>query len=162
MSEPVSLRERMGLPSSARILMAAGDYAPGDGMRMAVWAFDVLKYAAPDLHLVLVGDGPGRERVLLFARALGPDDCRVHFLTGDNSVSVVADADIVWGTHPQGGVTFLKAALALGKPVVALRTPDTDGLPGAILVATGDPVALATATRKALAELAPHARGGVG
>jgi len=130
--------------------MAAGDYAAHDGMRMAVWAFDVLKYAAPDLHLVLVGDGPGRERVERFARSLGPDDYRVHFLTDDSPASVVQEADVIWGTHPSGGMNFLRAALAVGKPAIAMRTPDTEGLAGALLTPAGDPVALATATRKSL------------
>ncbi len=157
-----NLRERLGLPATARILMAAGDYAPGDGMRMAVWAFDVLKYVAPDLHLVLVGDGPGRRRVGCFARGLGPDDDRVHFLDDDNPASLVPEADLAWGTHPHGGADFLRAALAVGIPVIALRTTDTEGLPHAILAPTGDPVGLATATRKALAELAPRRLSGVG
>ena len=154
MSEAIGLRERLGFPATARILMAAGDYTPGDGMRMAVWAFDVLKYAAPDLHLVLVGDGPGRERVLSFARALGSDDYRVHFLTDDSPASVVSEVDIVWGTHPRGGAAFLKAALAVGKPAIAMRTPDTERLTGALLTPAGDPVALATATRMSLDVLA--------
>jgi glycosyltransferase involved in cell wall biosynthesis len=156
MTKTAGLRSRLNSPPASRILMAAGDYVIGDGMRMAVWAFDVLKYVAPDLHLVLVGDGPGLDRVLRFARSLGRDDYRVHFLTDDNPLSVVPEADIAWGTHPLGGAVFLRAAMACGIPVVAVRTPDTEDLPGAILSPPGDPVALATATRKVLDQLAPH------
>jgi glycosyltransferase involved in cell wall biosynthesis len=162
MIESASIRPRLGLPSGTPLLMAAGDYAPGDGMSMAVWAYDILKYVAPELHLVLVGAGPGREAVVRFARTLNPDEHRVHFLTDDRPASVIIEADVVWGTHPSGGVPFLKAALVLGKPAVALRTRDTEGLEAAILTRPGDPVALATATRKVLAKLAPHSRPGVG
>ena len=147
---------RLGLPGDALILLAAGDFTPGDGLRMAVWAFDVLKYAAPKLHLVLVGDGPERDRVLRFAWSLGADDLRVHSLLSDNPLAAVGDADIVWGTHPVGGLPFLRAALSHGKPTLALRTPDTESVAGLILTPCGDAVALATATRKALAELAPR------
>ncbi len=160
MTDP-DIRERLGLSAESRILMAAGDYTPGDGMRMAVWAFDVLKYVAPELHFVLVGAGAGLDAVVRFARSLNPDEPRVHFLLEDRPAAAVIEADVAWGTHPSGGVPFLKAALALGKPVLALRTPDTAGLEGAILTPPGDPVALAAATRKVLAELAPRTRGRV-
>jgi hypothetical protein len=133
MTRTDDLRTRLNLPPDSCILMAAGDYALADGMRLAVWAFDVLKYVAPDLHLVLVGDGPSRERVLRFARSLGRDEHRVHFFTEDNPLSAVQEANVVWGTHPHGGTVFLRAALANGIPVVAVRTPETEDLPGAIL-----------------------------
>ncbi len=144
---------RLGLPPEAQILMVAGDFTPGDGMRMAVWAFDVLKYVVPQLHLVLVGDGPERERVLRFAWSLGADDLRVHSLIGDNPLSVIESADVIWGTHPKGGGGFLRASALCGKPALALRTADTDGIAGVILTPFGDAVALATATRKILGEL---------
>jgi glycosyltransferase involved in cell wall biosynthesis len=144
---------RFGLPADAQIVMAAGDYLPGDGLRLSVWAFDVLKYLAPKLHLVLVGDGPERERNFRMVWAVGFDDLRVHALLDVSPLSAVADADLVWGTHPAGGIPFLQAALDHGKPVLAMRTPETESLPGLILTPLGDPVALATATRKILSEL---------
>ena len=158
----LNIRVRLGLTAESLILMAAGDYTPGDGMRTAVWAFDVLKYVAPGLHLVLVGAGPGLEAVVRFARSLNPEEQRVHFLLEDRPASAAIEADVAWGTHPRGGVPFLIAALALGKPVLALRTRDTDGLAGAILTPPADPVALAAATRKVLAEFAVHSRPSVG
>lgn len=147
---------RLGLPADAQILMAAGEYLPGDGSRQAVWAFHVLKYVAPKLHLVLVGDGPQRDRIFRMVWAVGFDDLRVHALLDVHPLSAVADADLVWGTHPVGGIPFLRAALGHGKPVLAMRTAGTETLPGLILTPFGDPVALATATRKILGELVPR------
>ncbi len=144
---------RLGLPPDAQILMAAGDFTPGDGMRMAVWAFAVLKYVAPQLHLVLVGDGPDRHRVMQLAWAVIFDDMRAHCLTDANPLSLVGEADIVWGTHPRGEVGFLRAAVTLGKPSFAFQTPETERLEGLILTPLGDPVALATATRKVFGNL---------
>ncbi len=144
---------RLGLPADAQIVMVAGDYLPGDGMRLAVWAFHVLKYVAPKLHLVLVGDGPERERIFRMVWAVGFDDLRVHALLDVHPLSVIADADLVWGTHPFGGIPFLQAALDHGKPVLAMRTPETETVPGLILTPFGDPVALAKVTRKILSEL---------
>ena len=144
---------RLGLPADAQIVMAAGDYLPGDGMRLAVWAFHVLKYVAPKLHLVLVGDGPERERIFRMVWAVGYDDLRVHALLDVQPLSVVANADLVWGTHPTNGVPFLQAALNHGKPALAMQTLETETLAGLILTPFGDPVALAKATRKILGEL---------
>ena len=144
---------RFGLPPEAQILMAAGDFIPGDGMRMAVWAFAVLKYVAPNTHLVLVGDGPERHRVKRLAWAVIFDDMRAHSIIDAHPLSLVGEADIVWGTHTRGGVEFLKAAASLGKPSLAFRTPETERLQGLILTPPGDPVALATATRKVLGSL---------
>ena len=141
---------RLGLPVESQILMCAGEFIPGDGMKLAIWAFDILKYVAPKLHLVLVGDGPERERMMRFARSLGSDDWRVHFLIDDHPLSAVEQADVVWGTHPRGGVAFLNAALNLGTPALAFRTPDTESASGLTLTPFGDPVALATTTRKIL------------
>ncbi len=145
---------RLGLPGDAQIVMATGDYLPGDGIRLAVWAFDVLKYVAPKLHLVLVGDGPERDRIFRMVWAIGFDDLRVHALPDVHPLSAVADADLVWGTQPVGGIPFLQAALNHGKPVLAMRTSETETLPGLFLTPFGDPVALATATRKILSQLA--------
>jgi len=141
---------RLGLPADSQILMCAGEFTPGDGMKLAIWAFDILKYVSPKLHLVLVGDGPERERMVRFARSLGTDDWRVYFLVDDHPLSAVEQADVVWGIHPRGGLAFLNVALNLGKPALAFRTPDTESISGLILTPIGDPVALATATRKIL------------
>ena len=37
----------------------------------ALWAFDILHYLAHDLHLVFVGTGPEKARLLCLARGLG-------------------------------------------------------------------------------------------
>ena len=141
---------RLGLPADSQILMCAGEFVPGDGMKLAIWAFDILKYVAPKLRLVLVGDGPERERMMRFAQSLGSDDWRVHFLIDVHPLFAVEQADVVWGTHPRGGVAFLNAALNLGIPTLAFRTPDTESIPGLVLAPPADPVALATLTRKLL------------
>ena len=141
---------RLGLPADSQILMCAGEFVPGDGMKLAVWAFAVLKYVAPKLRLVLVGDGPDRPRVLDLAWAVIADDMRAHCLPYAHPMEHVGEADLVWGTHPRGGSAFLRAALDYGKPTLAFRTPDTERIDGLILTPFGDPVALATGTRKLL------------
>ena len=68
------------IPSNARLIVCVGALTPAHGFRDAVWGFDVLRYAYPDLHLVIVGDGPERANLERFGRAIGGDDWRIHFL----------------------------------------------------------------------------------
>lgn len=143
-------------------LVCVGEFAPNDGMKLAVWAFTILKYVAPQLQLVLVGDGPQRKRIENFARAVGAEDIRVQFWTDRSPDEGLEQADIVWGIRPCGGTAILKAALDRGTPTLAVITADTVRVPGLILVPPNDPVALAIATRKVLAELAPRPSAGVG
>ncbi len=153
--EPTAFRRSLDIPEAARLVMAAGSFDTDAGMKTAVWAFDVLKYAAPDLHLVLIGDGPERERLSRFAKALGFDDFRVRFTGARQDASALLGlAEIVWVTHSRGGVELALAAMAAGRPVIAARTPDLaevieDGVMGRLVDAT-DRVRLAAITNELL------------
>lgn len=122
----------LGVPPGSRVILAAGGFDVAANLRAAVWAFDVLRYTAPDWRLVLCGDGPLRGEVERFARQLGADDFRVHFLgVRDDLPALMRSAYAVWVTHRDGG-----AATAL--EAMAVETP--------LLVNPRDPVALAAAT----------------
>ena len=124
-----AFRAAFGIPPSARLVIAAGRFDSVAGLKSAVWAFDVVKYVAPDLHLVLVGDGPERDRLERFAKALGFDDYRVHFVgVPDDVPQLLGHADLVWVTHERGGVNVALEAMAAGKPVVAMGNPDLAGV----------------------------------
>ncbi len=124
-----AFRAAFGIPPSARLVIAAGRFDSVAGLKSAVWAFDVVKYVAPDLHLVLVGDGPERDRLERFAKALGFDDYRVHFVgVRDDVPQLLGLADLVWVTHERGGVNVALEAMAAGKPVVAMGNPDLAGV----------------------------------
>ena len=114
------LRVALGIPWGARLVIAAGRFDGVAGLKSAVWAFDVVKYVAPDLHLVLVGDGPERDRLDRFSKALGFDDYRVRFIGLRSDVpQLLGLAELVWVTHERGGVNVALEAMAAGKPVVA-------------------------------------------
>jgi glycosyltransferase involved in cell wall biosynthesis len=153
--DPVAFRRSLGVPDAGRLVLAAGRFDAADGLRSAVWAFDVVKYAAPDLYLVLIGDGPERDRLERFGKALGFDDYRVRF-AGDRPdfPALAALAEVVWVTHERGGTAVALAGMAAGRPVVGVRTPDLaevveDGATGR-LVAAGDRVQLAAVTNELL------------
>ena len=145
---------QFGSPLGAKTIVAAGNFGPHSGLREAAWAFDILRYVAPDWHLLLVGDGPRRGAVERFAHALAPDDCRTHFAGQRPDLrAILRAADGVWLTARRGGFTLALEALASPKPVLAFdsasaRLAEID--PKAI-APDRDPVALARLTAEWIA-----------
>ena len=76
------------LPDGAPWLMTLGQLTADHGFRDAVWAFDVLKFVYPDIHLVIVGDGPERDRLVHFSHRLGGHDIRTHFVRAHPSAAL--------------------------------------------------------------------------
>lgn len=153
--DPVSFRTALDIPPTGRLIIAAGKFEVSAGLKAAVWAFDGLRYVDPDLYLVLVGEGPERERLERFGRSVGFDDFRIRFLKPPADLAaVMAQAEYVWVTHPIGGVRETLAALAAGRPVIAVANPDLDGMiePGVTgrFVAVNDRVGLAAVTNELL------------
>jgi len=153
--DPKAFRRSLGIPKTARIVIATGLFDAVAGLRSAVWAFDVVKYVATDLYLVLVGDGPERERLERFGKALGFDDYRTRFAGIRADVpSLVRLAEVVWVTHERGGTNVALEAMVAGIPVVAVRTADLaevveDRVTGR-LVSPADRVELAAVTNELL------------
>ena len=154
-ADGAAFRAALGIPPAARLVMAVGRFDGVAGLKSAVWAFDVVKYVAPDLHLILVGDGPERCRLERFATALGFDDPRVHFVgVRDDVPALLGLADVVWVTHERGGVNVALEAMAAGKPVFAFGNPDlaelvVDGVTGRF-APPGDRVRLAAISNELL------------
>jgi glycosyltransferase involved in cell wall biosynthesis len=153
--EPRPTTAPVGLPS--KFILAAGGFDDTADLKAAVWAFEMMKYADPELHLVLLGEGPGRPDLERFARHLAWDDYRIHFAGWQDDVApYLSAATAVWVTHAGGGRKLALEAMAAGKAVVAVRTADTESVieheVTGLLVPGGDKVALAAVTRKLLAD----------
>lgn len=155
------LRE-LGLPATARLIVTAGRVEPSPAMKVAVWTFDMLRYDFPDIHLLVFGAGPDRAGLEAFGRALAFDDFRVRFPgCRPDLPAVLGLADVVWVTHPHGGVNLALEAMAAGRPVVGWQAGDLDEvvLDGATghLVAPGDRTQLAGRSHELLREPARSA-----
>jgi glycosyltransferase involved in cell wall biosynthesis len=131
-------------------VVCAGPLEPHKGYGDALWAFEILRYVAPDLHLLIVGDGSHRRKLQADAR-IGKST-QIHFLgTQPDAAELLALADIVWiPSRAGGGVNVALEAMAAKRPVVATRLPGlaeviVDGATG-YLVPRGDRVALARQT----------------
>ncbi|MFO0822853.1 MAG: glycosyltransferase family 4 protein [Gemmataceae bacterium] len=155
----VVLRQ-MGLPPDARFIVTEAKPEYGTGPKDAIVAFDMLRYDARDLHLVVFGARAGTAALEQFGRSLAFDDFRIHFpdpntdrfpadfphLPVDRATAVQL-ATAVWITSPDGGVDEAVEAMAAGKPVVAWANPDLaeimDDTVTGNLVPAGDKAALA-------------------
>jgi glycosyltransferase involved in cell wall biosynthesis len=151
------------VPASGRVLLGIGPLERPRGFREAVWAMDILRYVSADVHLVLAGTGPDRQRVESFARAIGAAG-QVHF-TGP-----VADlgpllwrAEVVWAPSlADCGRGAVLEAMAAGRPVIASRWPGLAEVvaDAGILVPPGDKAALARQTWALLGDAAARRRLG--
>jgi len=127
---------------------------PGKGIKDAVWAFHILGFLYPDLHLVLVGHGPEGDRLSRLAGTLFPERI-VSLASRAEYGKILARVDVVWvpSLQPRGFNVALEA-MAAGKPVVASRLPGlteiVQGEETGFLIHPGDKVSLARQTRRLL------------
>ncbi|HEY1378227.1 MAG TPA: glycosyltransferase [Gemmataceae bacterium] len=154
------------LPPGAKVILCVGALTKPHGFRDAVWAADILRYVVPELRLVIVGDGPERDRLERFALGINPDGGQVHFLPArPDAAALLARADVVWvPSRKDCGRQVLLEALAAGRPVVAAVVPALvavveDGRTG-LLTPPGDAQELARRTRPLLDDPALAAKLG--
>jgi phosphatidyl-myo-inositol alpha-mannosyltransferase len=138
-------------------LLFVGRLEKRKGLEPLVRAFTLLKAERPDLRLLVVGDGPERDRCqqLLPAR-LRSDVTFLGRVAQEDLPRFYASCDL-YVSPALGGESFgivLLEAMAAGAPIVASDLPGyrsvaRDGVQGR-LVAPGDPRALADAIRSLL------------
>ena len=113
-----------GLPDDAQVILILGPITRRKGSREAVWAFDILAYLHPRLHLVILGTGPDLAGLRRFVEITGRVN-RAHFVGPVADVAAwLARADVVLSAGAGGGRRAILDAMAAGRPVVATRTAD--------------------------------------
>ena len=148
-----ALRANLGIPGAVPVVLSVGRLSAEKDHLTLLNA----TVRAPGMHLVIVGDGPERERIENRIRSLGLNG-RVT-LTGQQTTAepYYGIADIaVLSSRTEGSPNALLEAMAAGVPVVATAVggvPEmvTDG-ESALLVKPGDPAALAGAMKLLLSD----------
>jgi glycosyltransferase involved in cell wall biosynthesis len=154
---PDEVRRELGIPNGATVLGTVGRLAEVKRQDLLIRAVSKLKEAYPDLQLILVGDGPERERLAALARELQITD-RVHFLGYQSCPEKylrIMDAFALTSRSEGFPVSLLEAWVA-GVPVVCsavggipdVVSPERDG----VLFPPGDKSALDSALSRVLGD----------
>jgi glycosyltransferase involved in cell wall biosynthesis len=160
---PVGLREALGFADTDPVLVVVGRLEPQKGHRVLLEALPAIRSRFPSVRLVCVGEGSLRGALEGLAAERHLDDS-VRFVGHRSDViDWLALADItVLPSFYEGLPLAAIESLAAGRPMVAT---DVDGSPEVVvhertglLVPPGDPVRLAGAVCRLLADPALRAR----
>jgi len=149
------LLAELGLPEGCRLVATIGRLWPQKRLKDAIWAADLLKVIRDDVHLLVIGDGPHRNRLRRFRDQVVIRD-KVHLLGHREDVPrIVSHLDVLWSSSAyEGQSNAILEAMAAGVPVVATDVPGTRDLvlsgQTGYLVPLGDRAALARATQRLL------------
>jgi glycosyltransferase involved in cell wall biosynthesis len=154
-----SLRTQLGIVNDERIVLTVGRLSREKAHIDLLAAFKLLREIRPDISckLIIVGEGPERERLEAAARAYGLTD-RVIFTGQIRDVQLfyaAADA-FVLPSHSEGSPNAVLEAMAANLPIVATSV---GGVPeivknneSALLVPVQDPDAMAAALVRILTD----------
>jgi glycosyltransferase involved in cell wall biosynthesis len=119
LSQRAALLDELELPAHARLIGAVGRLWPQKRYKDLIWAVDLLKVIREDTYLLIVGEGPERERLERFRDLVQITD-RVRLLGHRSDVPrLVRQLDCFWlGSGYEGQSNSLMEAMAAGVPVV--------------------------------------------
>lgn len=146
-----ALLEELGLPEDALLVGAVGRLWPQKRYKDLIWAAELLKAIRDDVHLLIIGDGPQRDRLVRYAEQVTVHD-RVHFLGARNDVPrLLQHFDCMWlGSGYEGQSNSLMEAMSAAIPVVATDIAGNRDLvvhgESGFLVAVGDAAGFASQT----------------
>jgi glycosyltransferase involved in cell wall biosynthesis len=166
---PVTSREQLladlKLPTDARLACYVGRLARQKRLEDLLWGMQVLRQADPRAHLLVIGDGPERDRLEQYARDV-ESAAHVRFLGHrDDAAQLLQLCDVFWlASDFEGMSNSLLEAMACGLPVVVSNIPPNrelvqHGVHG-YLIDIGDGAGYAQYTRKLLEEPPLAARFG--
>jgi glycosyltransferase involved in cell wall biosynthesis len=150
------IRHRLGLPRNGQVAVNLGALTAEKDQSTLVVAAARLVQDLPDLHWVIVGDGPLRARLEAQILEKGVQS-RFHLIGHmADPEQALAGADLyVLSSTSEGLGSSALAAMALGVPVVATRVggvPDLLGSGRGIMVEPRNPAAFADAVRRVLTD----------
>ncbi len=129
---PVSRKEvleELGLSAGSRLIGLIGRLWPQKRVKDAIWAADLLKVIRDDAHLLIIGNGPLRDRLLRYRDQVRIRD-KVHFLGQRTDLArLLPHFDLLFSTSGyEGQSNTILEAMAAGVPVVATDIPGTRDL----------------------------------
>ena len=118
------LLHELGLPGNTYVAGYIGRLAKQKRVEDLIWAVETLRQIRPQLHLVLVGDGPERSRLEEFSQQIGATN-HVHFMGHREDASRWLSLFDVFclASSFEGMSNSLMEAMSVGKPVLASDIP---------------------------------------
>lgn len=115
-------RKKLSIPAGATLVGFVGRLSPEKGPEVFLRAALLIHSTFPEIHFVLVGDGPMRDRLKELCRRYGLTDC-VHFAgVCSNMPEIYHEFDLAMSTsHSEAMPLAIMEAMASGLPVVATR-----------------------------------------
>ncbi len=152
-----ALLAELEIPPSSPVIGFIGRMARQKRVDDLVYAMALTAILRPDAYLLLIGDGPERDRLMKFARDINIDH-HIRF-TGHraDAANLLRVMDVFWlASEFEGQSNSLMEAMAAGLPVVASDIPPNrelvvDGETG-FLVKVGDRVGFQQFTDRLLAD----------
>jgi len=147
------------LGDGRRVLLWVGRMSPEKGLDALAASYAALRARRDDVHLVIVGEGPYRERL----QELAPDASFLGVKTGEELAAVYASADVfLFPGHAETfGQTVLEAAASGLAAVVSAGSGTEDAMirdVTALSVAPGDSRGFVAAVEQLLDDDDLHAR----
>ncbi|MFI5377194.1 MAG: glycosyltransferase family 4 protein [Candidatus Rokuibacteriota bacterium] len=150
-------RAALGLRADALVLATVARFDPVKGLDVLLRAVPRLAARVPAAQLLIVGDGPERERLHALAREVDPGGRVVFAGAVPDAARLLPLVDLyVTASRREGLPLAVLEAMACGIPVLATRVPGhtdavEDGVTGQ-LVPANDPERLAAAAAGLLAD----------
>jgi glycosyltransferase involved in cell wall biosynthesis len=119
-SDAGALRRELGLPPGARIVLSVGRLSKEKGHADLIRAMGYTRAQRPEAVLLIVGDGPERQRLEHLCTRLSLVES-IRFVGYRNDVTPYYEAASVFAltSHSEGSPNVLLEAMAAGVPIVA-------------------------------------------
>jgi glycosyltransferase involved in cell wall biosynthesis len=150
------IRTRFGIPEKGQVAVSLGALTPEKDQLTLIEAAALLVRDLPDLHWVIVGEGPLRSALRGQMARLGLEE-RVHLVgqLADPHMALFGADVFVLSSLAEGLGSSVLAAMALDVPVVATRVggvPEVLGSGAGVLVPASKPAELAAAVHRVLSD----------
>ncbi len=115
---------RLNLSSDTKIIAAVGRLWPQKGYKDLIWTASMINVVRPNVHMVIIGDGPQRHILEQYRDDIGAVDS-VHFVGHrDDVAELMPHFDVFWnGSLYEGQSNSIMEAMQAGVPVAATDIP---------------------------------------
>ena len=120
--EAQNVRERLGIPKSAFVVGTVSRLDPVKNQSMMLRAFKEFSGKCPESYLLMVGDGPDKEKLIALAAELEISERTVFTGFINNPIHYLSAMDVfLLSSHTEGTSMTLLEAMSLKIPSVATR-----------------------------------------